>query len=341
MPRFVSLNRRRQAFTLIELLVVIAIIAILIGLLLPAVQKVREAAARLESANNLKQITLALHSAHDAHRRLPPSHGVYPLLDASNVNVGAPGSGVGNQPAMVGSVFYHILPFIEQQNVWQQANGTSDYFWDSVNGVQAAGVFFIPIYMAPADSTMPLDGKSGTNTNGQPNLLTSYAANAYCLGNHGDYLNDVNIDGVDSATIVSRRTLGQIAAADGTSNTIAFAERFAICTPSVAQGVTPSAHIWNATFYNAGGLGATESGNAPWIFTNVANPPQFNAKVNPNIQAPGMVDCNPISFQSFSVGSIQVAHMDGHVRGVSPGVSALSWQYAMMDDDGATIGADY
>src|SRR5436309_6332733 len=93
-------QRAREGFTLIELLVVIAIIALLIGLLLPAVQKVREAAAKTEATNNLKQLALAAHNAHDAHQKMPMMYGNYAGRD--------------------GTVFYHLLRYLEQGNLWNQ-----------------------------------------------------------------------------------------------------------------------------------------------------------------------------------------------------------------------------
>src|SRR3954471_16556688 len=97
----------RRGFTLIELLVVIAIIAVLIGLLLPAAQKVREAAARIQCSNNLKQLGLAAHQYHDLNDHFPPGVGYYP-----------PASGA------FGTYFFHLLPYLDQDNLYRTALGS-------------------------------------------------------------------------------------------------------------------------------------------------------------------------------------------------------------------------
>jgi prepilin-type N-terminal cleavage/methylation domain-containing protein len=187
-------NVRRSGFTLIELLVVIAIIAILIGLLLPAVQKVRDAAARAQSQNNLKQLGLAINNVGGTYNnRLPPSYGAFPM----------------NGP--YGSLFDFILPYIEQQNLFNQYNpGSGGYF----GGLNASGTpnpiaAVVKPYVAPADPT--------NNTNSFPGL-TSYASNYLVFGSTGANL---------PATF-----------SDGTSNTVIFMERYA--------QTSSGQHYWSA-----------------------------------------------------------------------------------------------
>src|SRR5438046_4489520 len=137
----------RRGFTLIELLVVIAIIAILIGLLLPAVQKVREAANRMKCANNLKQLGLAAHNFHDTHKHLPPGIGYYP-----------PARGA------FGTYFFHLLPYLEQENLYRDALGVVPFpppdgptmvYYPGNNNVYSQRV---AVLLCPSDPSVGSDG---------------------------------------------------------------------------------------------------------------------------------------------------------------------------------------
>jgi type II secretory pathway pseudopilin PulG len=123
------LPRSRLAFSLVEFLLVITIIAILIGLLLPAVQSARESASKTRCQNNIKQLALAVHQFHETRRLLPPYNGTMPVNGNTQI--------VGSSTAVYGSWFVHLLPYVEQEALWQEISGQVSQFGNTWGVVTA------------------------------------------------------------------------------------------------------------------------------------------------------------------------------------------------------------
>jgi len=293
---------RRLGFTLIELLVVIAIIAILIALLVPAVQKVREAAARTQCVNNMKQLGLAVHAYASTYSgKLPPT-----TLDTN------PGS-----PRIRASLHTVLLPYIEQDPLYRVAvtqNPTNS--WDSTDssGVQVR-IKTITVFQCPSD---PSNNNGYPSNRGQDWAGTSYVGNVRLLG----YTHKDN-------GMIPRNKIGNIP--DGTSNQIVFCEAFMGCTSD--QG-----RLWAYPGWDWAGdhryQGAFATGGVSWNggWGSWNQPPQFGI-----IQS----QCDITRPQGLHTGVATICLADGSVRMASSAISQTTWQQAITPDDGATLGSDW
>jgi prepilin-type N-terminal cleavage/methylation domain-containing protein/prepilin-type processing-associated H-X9-DG protein len=334
----------RRAFTLIELLVVIAIIAVLIGLLIPAVQKVREAAARAQCANNLHQLGLALHNYEGVNRRWPP---LYPGT--------APGSTAFDYK-YTWSVLAQLNPYLEQTNIYNTMD-LKQPMYDANNQITTQNRFAVvqkvSLFLCPSDRGVPVSSAYGVTNMGP----TNYVANHGTGLSGGGYGSPIAGDGVFPA--VSGVRINDLT--DGTSNTVAMSESIlgdgAEVSPTqpgdetVAYkylgytGTLPSdtncagtPPLWNG--YNRRGF-MWASGEARCVsYNHYYTPNSKNFDCIANDPTMTYISVGYRAARSRHTGGVNVLLADGSVRFVQDSISLQTWR-ALGSRAGGEVVEDY
>ena len=309
-------NRIRmiRGFTLIELVVVVAIIGLLISLLLPAVQRVREVANRTSCQNNVKQLGLAVHQFNDTYNHLPPLWlWLRPRPGDIPGHVGAP-------------LHYQLLPFLEQTALYESATSINSWF-------DMAGTV-VPVFLCPSDPTAP------SNTVG----YHKYAPCSYA-GNVMVFEPGVLPPGI-GATAPNPKPLA-VAMPDGSSNTVMFAERYKDClfSSQPEQGTFCAwalpARIGGEPAFARPGFGIPNDPNSAWWGFDLLIGPRYSYGNVAFQVAPSPGDCNPHVLQSAHPGGMVIGLGDGSTRTVSADMSVTTWVHACIPNDGNVLGPDW
>lgn len=264
----------RPGFTLIELLVVLAIIGVLLALLLPAVQMVRESANRIACANRVRQLGLAAQNCNDTYGLMPPMVGNFPGPTAANY----------------GNVFFYLLPFLEQQNLYGRTAVGNTFQLDNY----ANGVYAVPVtsFLCPSDPSAPGNGLVDIGDPQAPFWGAScYAANFQVFG-QPDF-------GWQGEPCLSASFL------DGTSQTILFAEKYARCGQKGSLWARSGEYDkWTPTF----------------AFWSRGSQSRFLPRPNPWASV-----CIPTRASTAHPSGLVAGMADGSVRTLAPGIAPSAW----------------
>jgi prepilin-type N-terminal cleavage/methylation domain-containing protein/prepilin-type processing-associated H-X9-DG protein len=317
---------KRRGFTLIELLVVIAIIAILIGLLLPAVQKVREAAARMKCQNKLKQLTLALHNHHDRAGMFPPgtvnlspANGAIAAGDDPNGRNGSGTVGIG------GPWICFILPDMEQpglyanfEKIQRERPEVVDWFGNSTYAATPIGDKHLDAMDCP---THPFTEENLSNGTGMEHLARGNYAACYGKGGYGTIHSGPATGGLFGNN--SKVKIEQVG--DGASNTVCLSELKYRQPSATGPSYQDSRGVWSYGTMG-GNTFTTQNGPNSAVPDGVWGCRNFPQEGMPCVQVGSPYAAMHAAARGYHTGGVNISMGDGSVRFVSDGINLATWQ---------------